>query len=640
MKPNAKFDCLKGMYIQSSFVIFGRNNFIDKFVQATFIMKFIFTFFSVALLLALNGCDNILKGRGEKKHSGIFSEADKPLFIKQYPDFDLQILKDSLKSSTQSDSILHTYFSSSDFAPLWIKDTLDVKSLQSLSSVFAKVEEHGLPNEFFKDWKRIGIITDAINDGDYIGKSDSLYHNLTVLNKITVRLISKYVAGMTYGFLDPKSLFFDDYAICIQKPDSTFYDTLHADLREDPLAAVINAQPRNPVYLRMQHEYRVLDSIKDIELPAIKEKGTNLNYKIGDKSRNITLIAQRLMMTGEYSPVADSLINDSLHMVLDDDLLEAVNRFRQKMSYPTEKEIGKNGIDALNRPIRYYMDRLKANMERYRWRRSKNTHNKNIEVNVASFRLVATQKDSLPLYMNVCVGLPSNKTPLLQADLSYINLNPKWNVPHSIAKNETVVMQKRDTSYLRRHNMRLYGRDNKEIDRSTIDWKNVNPASFRYMIKQDSGDSNSLGRIKFMFNNAFSVYLHDTPSKRFFLYKNRAVSHGCVRVQKPIDLAFFCLSPVSDQYKDQLLYSINKNVQTSQSKKLLSDGRLKKLNDILPLNNQGISLFIDYCTVYMLPNEDNLYYADDVYGYDKIILDALKGIKPVRPFKENERKGV
>jgi murein L,D-transpeptidase YcbB/YkuD len=237
--------------------------------------------------------------------------------------------------------------------------------------------------------------------------------------------------------------------------------------------------------------------------------------------------------------------------------------------------------------------------------------------------LFACQKDSLPLIMRVCTGSVTNKTPLLESDISYLNLNPIWNVPTSIAQKEVAVLQKKDPAYIGRNNMKLY-KGGKEVDVDSINWKEVNPSKFTYTIRQNSGERNALGLIKFMFNNAFSVYLHDTPSKAAFNRKNRAVSHGCVRVQKPFDLAFFCMSATSDNaYKDRLYYSIDKSPVSNEGKKLARENKLKKLPDILNPKSK-ISLSIDYYTAYMYPDDnDTLYYADDVYDYDNIILNAL-----------------
>ncbi len=595
-------------------------------------MKYFIPLILIFLILSgFSGCDN-KKREEEKKRIADSIEALIPKFTKQYPDFDLAKLQNAIKLRIETDTVLLPYYQKTGFNSVWLKDTLNVGSLRDFATTLGKVEEHGLPAGYFPNIDYIVTITDSVDNGGFIGNIDSLYYELAYLDKVTSHILIDYITGMKYGFLHPDSLFFDDYTIKIARPDSLFYEELFTDISKDPIVAIRNSHPSDSIYLRMQDEYRLLDSLKNIEFKAVKEKGKNLNYKEGDKDANISAIAQRLMITGEFVP--DTLSTDSLHRILDEHILAAVNSFRNKMSYPEDKEVGGLTVTALNRPFSYYQDRLRANMERYRWQRVKQRHDKNIEVNIAAFKLYATETDSVPLIMNVCVGKPIHKTPMIQSDLSYINLNPKWNIPRSIIRNETVVLQKRDTSYITRNKMRIY-KGGEEIDPSTIDWKKVNPATFNYLIRQDPGNFNSLGRIKFMFNNSFSVYLHDTPSKRYFTVKNRAVSHGCVRVQKPVDLAFYCTSPASDVYKDRLRHSIDQRPVTKEGKKLLNEGKLEKLNDIINLKNK-ISLFIDYYTVYMQPNDDILYYADDVYGYDDVILKALSGIKPEKPKKKKD----
>lgn len=589
----------------------------------------------ISSLLYFSSCDN-KKRAEEKKRIADSIEASIPKFIRHYPDFDLQKLKAAIKVQLQEDSILFSYYQKNDFGSAWIKDTLNIGSLKELVGLLTKVEEHGLPAGYFPDVEYINSVADSVDSGFFVGAIDSLYNEIARLDRITARIMIDYITGMKYGFLYPDSLFFDDYTIKIQRPDSLYYEILYADIGKNPILALNSSHPSDSIYLKMQEEYRLLDSLKNIEFVQIKTKGANINYKEGDKDKNMSAIANRLMISGEYIPVIDTLNTDTLHQILDAHMLAAINNFRKKISYPEDKEVGGQTIDALNRPFSYYQDRLRANMERYRWRRIKQRSDKNIEVNIAAFKLFATETDSLPLIMNVCVGKPIHKTPMLQSDLSYINLNPKWNIPRSIIKNETLVLQKRDTTYLKRNKMRLY-KGGEEVDPSTIDWKKVNPNTFSYLIRQDPGDFNSLGRIKFMFNNSFSVYLHDTPAKRNFTVKNRAVSHGCVRVQMPVELAFYCTSPSSDVYKDRLRHTIDRRPVTKEGKKLLNENKLEKLNDIINLKTK-ISLFIDYYTVYMQPNDNTLYYADDAYNYDDIILKALSGVKPENPKAKDKKK--
>lgn len=538
-------------------------------------------------------------------------------FAQNYPDFNPEVLNDLLKSQAMNDSLLQPFYASEEYKPVWAHDTLDTKNLYKFFEILEDVEAHGLPSHLFS-YAHIKAVTDSVDSGLY-QNLDTLYSKICFIEEASTKSALKYITGMKYGFLNPRSLYAKDYDIVISKPDSTFYKGMYDSIKDDALTAVINSQPTDSVYLNLQKEYRLFAKADTSAYKKIT--AGNATYKLGDRNKHISEIAERLMYTGEYTP--DSISADTLHHRLDDKLLAAINTFRKRNSYPEEKEVGKITIDALNRPVSYYKNKIRANMERYRWQQPKAKRKKHIEVNVAPAMLVATQTDSLPLMMRVCVGTRINKTPLLQSDISYLNLNPVWNIPTSIAQKEVAVLQKKDPTYMQRRNMRLY-KGGKEVDASTIDWSTVNPSSFSYTIRQDPGYGNSLGLIKFMFKNSHSVYLHDTPSKSAFNRKNRAVSHGCVRVQKPFDLAFFCVSPSTDLYKDQLLYTAKQNPVTDKGKKMMKENTLKKISDIINMaENNKISLSIDYYTAYMYPNDNLLYYADDIYGYDDVILQAL-----------------
>ena len=557
----------------------------------------------------------------EKKSTKLSESSKKEVilskFAKNYPDFDPQNLKEVLRSRLQKDSILQNLYIDNTFTPIWVHDTLDTQGLRELSEILANSREHGLPINYFPI-DHITSLVDSIDSGIYSHDINILYEKMADLELVSTSSAIKYITGMSYGFTDPKTLYKKDYDIYTARPDSIFFVNLYTNLQRNPIKPILNSLPNDLTYNKILEEYKNLENKKDISLNTIIASKT---YKVGDKSPNISKIARRLILTGEYKP--DSEETDNLHQTLDKNLLAAINIFRRKNSYPDENEVGQITIDALNRPLEYYQAKLRANMERYRWKRTKSKHDKHIEVNVAPAMLFASQKDSLSLVTRVCVGSVANKTPLLESDISYLNLNPIWNVPTSIAQKEVAVLQKKDPTYIKRNNMKLY-KGGKEVDIESINWTEINPSKFSYTIRQNSGERNALGLIKFMFNNAFSVYLHDTPSKGAFSRKNRAVSHGCVRVQKPFDLAFFCMSTTSDDvYKDRLYYSINKSPVSNDGKKLAKENKLKKLPDILN-PKEKISLFIDYYTAYMYPDDSStLYYADDVYGYDSIILDAL-----------------
>jgi murein L,D-transpeptidase YcbB/YkuD len=166
-------------------------------------------------------------------------------------------------------------------------------------------------------------------------------------------------------------------------------------------------------------------------------------------------------------------------------------------------------------------------------------------------------------------------------------------------------------------------KNGKAVDPSTIDWSSTSSESFNYAIVQGAGGGNSLGRMKFMFPNRFAVYLHDTPSQGPFERKIRAVSHGCVRLHKPIDFALYCTSNIGNAlYRDRVLYSTDRAPESVEGKESQKNGTLKRLPDMIYLDSK-IPLTIDYYTVFIKPDSSELCYTDDVYNLDSRILSAL-----------------
>lgn len=202
---------------------------------------------------------------------------------------------------------------------------------------------------------------------------------------------------------------------------------------------------------------------------------------------------------------------------------------------------------------------LAVNLERLRWK-NKPSADKYVLVNIADFRLDVMDHGKSILNMKVVVGEGRNKdftdnlqeydendlkkdrpftreTPQLNSMIHSVQVNPVWNIPQSIATNEISKLAAQDPYYLSNHNIDVY-KDGKKIeDTETIDWSEGDPGK-TYAFKQRPGDDNALGKIKFLFNNQSSVYLHDTPAKAGFSLPVRALSHGCVRLERPLELAY------------------------------------------------------------------------------------------------------
>ncbi len=263
---------------------------------------------------------------------------------------------------------------------------------------------------------------------------------------------------------------------------------------------------------------------------------------------------------------------------------------------------------------------LAVNMERLRWLRQRpDARSRHIWVNIPAQQLWAVSDDSV-LNMRICCGAVATKSPLLHSAISYIQVNPEWQIPQSIIKNE-VSHHGGDSAYFARHHYYI-------IDRNSGD--TLNPAkvtgaslqSGRLRVGQHGGPGNSLGRIVFRFPNNFSVYLHDTNSPGAFQRERRTLSHGCIRVQKPFDLAHYLLPNADEWFLDRLRISMDLKPTGERGIKYLkehpdepSPRRLLKHIDV----NPHVPLFIDYFTAYPTPGSDSIAFWPDVYNYDRII---------------------
>lgn len=275
--------------------------------------------------------------------------------------------------------------------------------------------------------------------------------------------------------------------------------------------------------------------------------------------------------------------------------------------------------------------RILVNMERCRWQEKTPmpTKGKHIVVNVPAFMLYAVGPDST-MAMKIGCGATRTKTPLLTSAIEYMQINPEWNIPQSIVNND-VLRHAGDSSYFARHRYYI-------ADRSTGTKVAVGSvsramlASGKYRVSQDGGRGNSLGRIVFRFKNNFSVYLHDTSTPGFFQNSWRGVSHGCVRVQRPFDLAHFLLGNIDGWTLDKIRISMDIPPVTSQGREYIrthspeenENGRKlpHRLISYMPVSPH-VPVYIIYYTIY--PDENGiLKNYPDVYGYDQLIWNHLK----------------
>ncbi len=217
----------------------------------------------------------------------------------------------------------------------------------------------------------------------------------------------------------------------------------------------------------------------------------------------------------------------------DNELVEAIKAFQQNMGLIVDGVTGPATIAALNGGTEATIEDIIANMERWRWM-PKDLGDFYVFVNIPEFRLAVMRGDEITHSTRVVVGKPQFKTPVFSDEIEHIVVNPFWNVPASIARNEIGPALVRNPGYLAANNMELLS-GGQVINASAVDWSSTSINSFR--IRQRPGSNNALGSVKFLFPNKHAVYLHDTPSRSLFSRSARAYSHGCVRVQNPMEFA-------------------------------------------------------------------------------------------------------
>jgi L,D-transpeptidase YcbB len=280
---------------------------------------------------------------------------------------------------------------------------------------------------------------------------------------------------------------------------------------------------------------------------------------------------------------------------------EPKHRQYQLLKQSLKKIIDGNVSDTISIKRR---DQIIATLERWRWEGPLPA--RYLSVNIPAFQLKIVESDSVVFESKVIVGKKETPTPNIKSVIRSFIIYPYWHVPKSIL-DEILPSIQQDTSYLKKHNYDVLDKKGKVIKPSLIDWKSYDHETFPYTLRQREGSENTMGVIKFVFPNKYGVYLHDTNARGLFSKTDRALSHGCIRVHKAVPLAHY-LAKDDDTYVDpadldQYLLVRHKMV----------------VNVVKPL-----PIHLDYFSVEVQDGET--IFHDDVYDWDKQIIDALNGV--------------
>jgi murein L,D-transpeptidase YcbB/YkuD len=359
------------------------------------------------------------------------------------------------------------------------------------------------------------------------------------------------------------------------------------------------------------------------ELNSAVESGTLAEFLTGltpphpEYSRLVFALAKYRKLAGEggwqrLGPGATSqLLRERLAREDDQvgrtaDVGGALRRFQSRNGLEPDGKLGPKTLAALNVSAADRVEQIKANMERWRWL-PRQLETRRVVVNAADAALQVIDGGQVLLDSRVIVGALGHRTPIFRAEISGITLNPPWNVPVSIARNEMLPRLRRDPNFLLSQNIILLNGPPGDPHGTRIDWKRVDAEAFPYTLQQLPGPNNALGTLKLEMSNRFSVFLHDTPGRKDFARSDRNLSHGCIRVEKIVPLTTVALGGDATMIPDILAGARG----TSETKYIALQ--------------QPLPVYVLYWTAIANP-DGTVQFRSDVYGRDMRLSQALQTV--------------
>jgi murein L,D-transpeptidase YcbB/YkuD len=531
------------------------------------------------------------------------SENGIDVFIRQYlesnsPEDRPRIGENQLFSSV----VIHRFYGERNFEPAWVKNHILPEIAYEMRYEIGQAKFDGLnPNDYH--FQAINAYFDRFEAAKKSGEQLKSIE----LAAVEVLLTDAYIMLSSHLFLgkvDPETLK-TSWSIQRNVPELMLDRKLGAAIQSGSLRASIEGYyPAFSIYKKMRDGLRELfDEQKRFEKEPVatwKNLKIDKSIKPGEEHNQLPEIRDRLYFWGFLKPyqTEEEKVYDSL-------MIDGIKTIQKRFGMEPDGVIGQGTIHALNQKPLDLITTASVNLERLRWLPDTIKDMELILVNTANFQLDFIQKLDTVLTSKVIVGKSYHSTPQFSAQMSYIVFSPTWTVPTSITRNEIVPKIKKDPNYLAKNNMRLLNSSGGTIDPASIDWSKVSARTFPYTVRQEPGENNSLGLVKFMFPNKNSVYIHDTPSRSLFEREDRALSHGCIRIQRPFDFAKILLSHDPAWTDEKITAAMH---QTKE----------KTVN-----LNRKIPVAIIYLT-YWSDSRGNIFFRNDIYDRDKEIYAVLK----------------
>ena len=493
--------------------------------------------------------------------------------------------------------VLPGFYRKRDFRPAWIDDLLALDNARAFVAALRQVDQDGLNPENY----HLAAV-ESLLAGIDAARTKSLGNvrpeDLADLEMLLTDGFLLCGSHLVHGQVDPETIQSEWF---IKGRVGDLAAALEKGLAAgDVPAALDSLRPANSFYRGIRKAH--------IEYAALAAAGGWPGFppgpKIvkGDRGARVTVLRQILAAMGDVTEEA------APEPELFDDALEAgLKRFQDRHGLEPDGAVGSATAAVLNTSAEERLKQLRANLERWRWI-TEELGERFVIVNVAGFEVGVFEAGQAVLLMPAIVGRAYRQTPDFSGKISTITFNPAWNVPPKLAREDILPKLKKDPSYLQKKGFRVFQNWSdgaREIDGGAVDWSQIKADSLSFKFRQDPGPQNALGRILFLFPNKFDVYMHDTPERYLFTQAVRDFSSGCIRIEKPLDLALYALGDDPSWTKERIL-------------DIIASGETK----VIPIR-KPIPVHILYWTAW-LGADGRVQFRQDIYLRDAALVRALE----------------
>ncbi|MFV8391796.1 L,D-transpeptidase family protein [Flavobacterium sp. LB2P6] len=488
---------------------------------------------------------------------------------------DKSIRIDSALLTSFNNKTLSAFYKATNYRTIWQSK----ENRKIILEVLLNSEEEGLNPEDYN----VKTLSNFEKKSATLNESDIAKYDILLTSSF-----QKYISHLTNGKLNPKKLYKNwDLKENYIDINETLTDLLNTDSLVDKIEQL---KPNHIVYKRLKKALKLINSFPNDNFKALKVEQLIAPH---DTNPYLIDIKKRLIYWKELQ------FQDSLTSIYDEETILSIKKFQNRHGLAMDGIIGPGTIASLNFSKKQRMQQIIVNLERWKWY-PKEMGKEYVIINIPDYRLsLIKNKDTLRTH-RVIVGRAKRKSPILSSKLTQVVFNPTWTVPPTILREDVIPAILKNRSYLAESNIQVFDHNGRII--SPYEWQLSQAKSYRYV--QSPGTFNSLGMVKIIFPNRFSVYLHDTNHRDYFDKIDRSLSSGCVRVDNPLELTEYLLD-------DSVNWNLEKITTILQNEKT-KFVKIKK----------EVSFHLLYWTAWSENNK--LIFRDDIYNLDADLYPKLR----------------